>query len=72
MNVDVLILMGSDSDLPTMQSALDTLKKFGVTCEISVSSAALTASSKKRKKAAPKPLSVPPAVRRIWPVWSPR
>lgn len=39
MNVDVLILMGSDSDLPTMQPALDMLKKFGISCEISVSSA---------------------------------
>jgi phosphoribosylaminoimidazole carboxylase PurE protein len=35
----VLILMGSDSDLPTLQPALDMLKKFGISCTITVSSA---------------------------------
>jgi len=33
------ILMGSDSDLPVMQEAADMLKKFGVPCEMTVSSA---------------------------------
>ena len=33
------ILMGSDSDLPIMSEAAATLKKFGVPCEIEVSSA---------------------------------
>lgn len=36
---DVLILMGSDSDAPVMQGALDTLKEFGVTGEMTVASA---------------------------------
>jgi 5-(carboxyamino)imidazole ribonucleotide mutase len=31
--------MGSDSDLPVMQAALDTLKKLGVACEVKVTSA---------------------------------
>lgn len=33
------IIMGSDSDLPTMQKAADALKEFGVACEIKVVSA---------------------------------
>lgn len=33
------ILMGSDSDLPVMSEALATLKKFGVPCEVEISSA---------------------------------
>src|SRR6187397_978483 len=35
----VLILMGSDSDAPVMQAAVDTLKEFGVSSEMTVSSA---------------------------------
>ena len=35
----VLIMMGSDSDLPVMQEAADVLKKFGVPHEIRISSA---------------------------------
>ena len=35
----VAVLMGSDSDLPQMQPALDTLKKFGIRCEAKVTSA---------------------------------
>lgn len=35
----VLIVMGSDSDLPIMQPAAQMLKKFGVTWEIHISSA---------------------------------
>jgi 5-(carboxyamino)imidazole ribonucleotide mutase len=33
------IVMGSDSDLPTMQAAVDALGEFGVTCEVRVLSA---------------------------------
>lgn len=33
------ILMGSDSDLPIMSEAAATLKKFGVPCEVEISSA---------------------------------
>ena len=36
---DVLILMGSDSDAPTMQAAVDVLKEFGITSEMTVASA---------------------------------
>ena len=36
---DVLILMGSDSDAPTMQPAVDVLKDFGITSEMTVASA---------------------------------
>src|SRR5215467_10063850 len=36
---DVLILMGSDSDAPTMQGAVDTLKEFGISSEMTVASA---------------------------------
>ncbi len=35
----VAVLMGSDSDLPQMQPAIDTLKKFGITTEVKVTSA---------------------------------
>ncbi|MBN1872149.1 MAG: 5-(carboxyamino)imidazole ribonucleotide mutase [Candidatus Omnitrophica bacterium] len=37
--VDVSIVMGSDSDLPTMTLAGETLKKFGVSFEIRILSA---------------------------------
>jgi phosphoribosylamine--glycine ligase len=36
---DVLILMGSDSDAPTMQPAVEVLKEFGITSEMTVASA---------------------------------
>lgn len=36
---DVLILMGSDSDAPTMQPAVDVLREFGITSEMTVASA---------------------------------
>jgi phosphoribosylamine--glycine ligase len=35
----VLILMGSDSDAPVMQGAVDVLKEFGVSNEMTVASA---------------------------------
>jgi phosphoribosylamine---glycine ligase len=35
----VLILMGSDSDAPVMQGAVDVLKEFGISSEITVASA---------------------------------
>jgi 5-(carboxyamino)imidazole ribonucleotide mutase len=35
----VLLIMGSDSDLPVMQEAADVLGKFGVACEMRISSA---------------------------------
>jgi 5-(carboxyamino)imidazole ribonucleotide mutase len=35
----VAILMGSDSDLPTMQGTLDVLKKLGVAHEVKITSA---------------------------------
>ena len=35
----VLIMMGSDSDAPVMQAAVDTLKEFGITSEMTVASA---------------------------------
>ena len=35
----VAILMGSDSDLPVMQSTIDVLKSFDIACEVKVTSA---------------------------------
>jgi len=35
----VLILMGSDSDAPVMQAAVDTLTEFGISSEMTVASA---------------------------------
>ncbi|MCP4324352.1 MAG: 5-(carboxyamino)imidazole ribonucleotide mutase [Psychromonas sp.] len=35
----VAILMGSDSDLPTMQNTIDILKSFDIRCEVKVTSA---------------------------------
>lgn len=35
----VAILMGSDSDLPTMQTTIDVLKKLGVSFEVKITSA---------------------------------
>jgi phosphoribosylamine--glycine ligase len=39
MNIQVLILMGSASDAPVMQGALDVLKELGVTAQMTVASA---------------------------------
>jgi phosphoribosylamine--glycine ligase len=36
---DVLILMGSDSDAPVMQGAVEVLKEFGISHEMTVASA---------------------------------
>jgi len=36
---EVLILMGSDSDAPVMQGAVDVLKEFGISHEMTVASA---------------------------------
>jgi len=35
----VAILMGSDSDLATMQSTVEILEKFGIICEVKIASA---------------------------------
>ncbi len=37
--IDVLILMGSDSDAPVMQGAVDVLRELGISCEMTVASA---------------------------------
>ena len=37
--INVLILMGSDSDAPVMQAAVDILREFGISCEMTVASA---------------------------------
>jgi phosphoribosylamine--glycine ligase len=39
MKIQVLILMGSASDAPVMQGALDVLKELGVTAQMTVASA---------------------------------
>ena len=33
-NIEVSVVMGSESDLPTMQNAIDTLSKFNINQEI--------------------------------------
>ena len=38
-NISVLILMGSDSDAPVMQGAVDVLREFEIPCEMTVASA---------------------------------
>ena len=38
-NISVLILMGSDSDAPVMQGAVDVLREFDIPCEMTVASA---------------------------------
>jgi 5-(carboxyamino)imidazole ribonucleotide mutase len=38
-NIFVAVVMGSDSDLPTMQATLDVLDKFGITREVRITSA---------------------------------
>jgi 5-(carboxyamino)imidazole ribonucleotide mutase len=35
----VAVLMGSDSDLPTMTAATEVLDRFGITCEVKIASA---------------------------------
>ena len=37
--IDVLILMGSDSDAPIMQAAVAVLGELGITCDMTVASA---------------------------------
>src|SRR4051812_29512128 len=37
--ISVLILMGSDSDAPVMQAAVDVLREFDVPCQMTVASA---------------------------------
>ena len=39
MKIDVLILMGSESDATIMSAARDTVLEFGLTCEMTVASA---------------------------------
>ena len=39
MNISVLILMGSDSDAPVMQGAVDVLHELQVPCDMTVASA---------------------------------
>jgi phosphoribosylamine---glycine ligase len=39
MSIDVLILMGSDSDAPIMQGAVDVLRELGISSEMTVASA---------------------------------
>ena len=38
-SIQVLILMGSDSDAPVMQSAVDVLRELEIACEMTVASA---------------------------------
>jgi len=38
-NIQVLILMGSDSDAPIMKHAADVLRELGISCEMTVASA---------------------------------
>src|SRR4029453_15014176 len=38
-NTDVLILIGSDSDAPIMQAAVDVLRELGISSEMTVASA---------------------------------
>lgn len=38
-STQVLVLLGSPSDAPTMQATVDVLKKLGVSCEMTVASA---------------------------------
>ncbi|MBA3297838.1 MAG: 5-(carboxyamino)imidazole ribonucleotide mutase [Acidobacteria bacterium] len=37
--ISVLILMGSDSDVPVMQAAVDVLRELQISCEMTVASA---------------------------------
>lgn len=38
-NISVLVLIGSDSDAPVMQPAVELLKELGISCEMTVASA---------------------------------
>jgi phosphoribosylamine--glycine ligase len=38
-HIDILILMGSDSDAPIMQAAVDVLRELGISSEMTVASA---------------------------------
>lgn len=38
-SIDVLVLMGSDSDAAVMQGAVSTLEELGISCEMTVASA---------------------------------
>ena len=38
-HISVLVLMGSGSDAPVMQPAVDLLREFGIPCEMTVASA---------------------------------
>ena len=38
-HIDVLVLMGSDSDAPIMQAAVDVLRELGISSEMTVASA---------------------------------
>ncbi len=38
-DIQVLVLMGSDSDAPIMQGCVDLLRELGVSCEMTVASA---------------------------------
>lgn len=35
----VAVLMGSDSDLPVLESTLDVLDRLGIACEVKITSA---------------------------------
>ncbi len=41
----VAVLMGSDSDLPTLQTTLDVLDRLGIPCEVKITSAHRTPSA---------------------------
>ena len=72
-----LILMGSDSDAPVMQAAVDVLEELGITCEMTVASAhrspervmRLVAEAPGRGVACSSSAPAPP---RTSPAWSPR
>ena len=56
----IAIIMGSDSDLPKMQGAIDTLHSFGISCDVNIVSAHRTPEfmQKFAKKAQAKGLQV--------------
>ncbi|MFM6912612.1 MAG: AIR carboxylase family protein, partial [Dolichospermum sp.] len=39
MSVEIGIIMGSDSDLPTMKEAIAICEEFGIVCEVAIVSA---------------------------------
>ena len=72
----VAIIMGSDSDLPVVEKALEPLKEYGVPYEMHVFSAHRTpeqarAFALQRVTTALVSSSVPPERRPIWPVLLP-